>query len=234
MICPNCGSECPEQAASCPICDTIVPESLPEMPVKQKKALWKRIPYIIMVVLLLLGSVLFALTAQPPQYDTPNAVTDPAYPWFSMVNGAIRFNPSLYEGGETLEIPSTLGGEKVTAIAPDGFSWTEGITEIRLPNTIVSIGDYAFSFCPDLRGIFVPASVTSIGEGAFMGCTALESICVSYSVKSIGAGALENCPKLIHIFYPGPISSWRELYTEKIAENTHIYAADGDFLHSEG
>ena len=45
-----------------------------------------------------------------------------------------------------------------------------GLTEITIPASVESIGDYAFAGCSGLTEITIPASVESIGENAFEGC----------------------------------------------------------------
>ena len=50
------------------------------------------------------------------------------------------------------------------------------ITELVIPNSITSIGDYAFYRCDSLTSVTIPDSVTSIREGAFYKCTSLTSV----------------------------------------------------------
>ena len=45
-----------------------------------------------------------------------------------------------------------------------------------IPNSVITIGDFAFSGCTSLKEITIPESVTDIGLGAFVGCTALTDI----------------------------------------------------------
>ena len=52
----------------------------------------------------------------------------------------------------------------------------ELITDLVVPGSVTSIGDYAFSGCTGLRSITIPNSVTSIGNEAFAGCSGLEKI----------------------------------------------------------
>ena len=53
-----------------------------------------------------------------------------------------------------------------------------GETEIGIPSSVTSIGDYAFSGSGSLASVTIPDSVTSIGERAFLGCSGLMSIVV--------------------------------------------------------
>ena len=51
----------------------------------------------------------------------------------------------------------------------------EEVTNLVIPNSVTSIGDYAFYYCTGLTTVVVPNSVTSIGISAFEGCS-LEAI----------------------------------------------------------
>jgi len=64
-----------------------------------------------------------------------------------------------------------------------------GFKNSIIPDSVMSIGDYAFYFCYDLTSITIPNSVTSIGKGAFNGCRDLRSITIPSSVTSLGEGA---------------------------------------------
>ena len=54
------------------------------------------------------------------------------------------------------------------------------------------IADYAFLDEITLTGVKIPDSVVSIGEGAFYGCTGMRSIDIPDTVMSIGHNALRN------------------------------------------
>ncbi len=49
----------------------------------------------------------------------------------------------------------------------------ELITDLVIPDSVTSIGDYAFYDCSSLTSITIPDSVTSIGSSAFYGCSNL-------------------------------------------------------------
>ncbi|MBR1878660.1 MAG: leucine-rich repeat domain-containing protein [Paludibacteraceae bacterium] len=50
------------------------------------------------------------------------------------------------------------------------------VTELTIPNSFTSIGNYAFCGCSSMTSVTIPNSVRSIGTGAFQGCTGLTSI----------------------------------------------------------
>ncbi len=69
-----------------------------------------------------------------------------------------------------------------------------------IPNTVVSIGNYAFYLCSDLKSIDIPNSVTSIGNHAFDDCYNLTSITIGNSVTSIGNYAFYDCSHLSDVY----------------------------------
>ena len=50
------------------------------------------------------------------------------------------------------------------------------ITNLIIPNSVISIGSHAFSGCSGLTSITIPNSVTSIGSSAFSGCDKLKEV----------------------------------------------------------
>ena len=69
-------------------------------------------------------------------------------------------------------IPSTLGGKPVTSIGNSAFENCDGLTSVKIPDTVTSIGYGAFSCCSGLTSVMIPNSVW-IGYEAFCGCSGL-------------------------------------------------------------
>ena len=81
------------------------------------------------------------------------------------------------------------------------------ITDITIPDSVTSIGNYAFFNCLKLTSITIPDSVTSIGTSAFHNCNSLISITIPDSVTSIGNSAFNNCWDLTSIIIPDSVTS---------------------------
>ena len=100
--------------------------------------------------------------------------------------------------GQTL-----YGGRSST----DDVKVPKGVTDIVLPNSVTSIGNYAFYGCTSLASITIPDSVTSIKDNAFYGCASLASITIPDSVTSIGDSAFCICISLASITIPDSVTS---------------------------
>ena len=105
------------------------------------------------------------------------------YSYYNTEDGLKIYQYDGYDTTGVLEIPETIDGKTVTNIAEGAFSGTE-FSEIRLPKTLNSIGDFAFSSCSNLTGIEIPASVTFIGRSSFADCTKLTNISIASDNKS--------------------------------------------------
>ena len=72
----------------------------------------------------------------------------------------------------------------------------ELVTELVIPDSETSIGQYAFWNYDSLTSVVIPDSVTSIGSDAFYNCRSLTSVVIGDSVTSIGSYAFYGCSKL--------------------------------------
>ena len=95
-------------------------------------------------------------------------------------------------------------GYPVTSIAQSGFSDCTNITEMIIPNSIITIERGAFTRCRFTK-VVIPSSVTTIGQQAFFNCISLNEVVFEdgpelitlYNNKysdGIGGGLFENCP----------------------------------------
>ena len=69
----------------------------------------------------------------------------------------------------------------------------EEIKALEIPNTVVSINNYAFRGCSGLTSVIIPNSVISIGSKAFMECDGLTSLFIGNNVNTISDYAFQCC-----------------------------------------
>ena len=96
-------------------------------------------------------------------------------------DGTASIKKYIDNGSKTVDIPSTIGGYKVT-----------------------KIGDGAFYGCTGLKSVTIPSSVKEIGDWAFWDCTGLTKITVDKNNKNYTSvdGVLFNKDKTIILVYP--------------------------------
>ena len=109
--------------------------------------------------------------------------------------------------GVTDKITKVILPNSIVTIADYAFVYCSSLTSINIPNSVTSIRDYAFSECTSLTSINIPNSVTSIGIGAFNRCSSLTSVNIPNSVTSIGGNAFSKCTSLTSINIPNSVTS---------------------------
>lgn len=103
------------------------------------------------------------------------------------------------EALEKVSLPNTLNSIGVHAL-----SYT-ALTEIVIPESVSSIGNYAFYSCTALKTAVLPSALTRIGDWAFAAC-ALTGITLPDSVSSIGESAFSSCD-FTEVVIPKSVSS---------------------------
>ena len=116
------------------------------------------------------------------------------------------------DGRKLLKAPGELSGaysvkEGTRIICNSAFSSCSSLSEIVIPSSVTSIGDFAFYSCDSLSEIVIPSSVTSIGDSAFSSCSSLSEIVIPSSVTSIGDNAFSWCSSLSEIVIPSSVTS---------------------------
>ena len=129
-------------------------------------------------------------------------------------------------------IPDTIDGYPVTAIADYAFKNNENLIMIKVPDTILYIGEGAFDNCKNLVFIYglenctglsaienetfkdcnnlhtikLPDNITSIGDRAFEFCHNLRELSIPNSVSYIGEKAFSNCQNIKEIKIPSGVT----------------------------
>ena len=144
---------------------------------------------------------------------------------------------------------------EITAIPSSAFSGKDLLTYIKLPDSIISIGNYAFSGCSSLAAFYgrlasednrclivdgvlssfapaglieytIPAIVTSIGNAALCGCSSLTSVTIPNSVTSIGDSAFRGCSSLTSVTIGDNVTTIGELAFRECSSLTSITIPD--------
>lgn len=115
---------------------------------------------------------------------------------FSAKNGEITI--SGYKGTEkSVEIPVQIGKNTVVAIGAEAFvkdkAWK--VEDLHLPNTIREIGKQAF-FKGNITNIILPDSLVTLCVDVFGYCSKLESISLPVGLKTIPVRAFKGCTNL--------------------------------------
>tara|TARA_R110002050_G_scaffold37374_4_gene92845 strand:- start:3036 stop:4991 length:1956 start_codon:yes stop_codon:yes gene_type:complete len=95
-----------------------------------------------------------------------------------------------------LNLESIYIGSHVTSIGFQAFQGTTGLTSVKIPETVTTLGQSAF-FGSGLTSVFVPDSVTDMGaSSAFGSCLSLTSAIIGNNVPTIPVFGLADNPLL--------------------------------------
>ena len=75
-----------------------------------------------------------------------------------------------------------------------------GCKNTTIPNSVLSIGEYAFSMFDSSKTLEIPEGVLTIKGQAFENCLELASVVIPSSVTSIGTSAFLNCSTLSFVY----------------------------------
>lgn len=103
----------------------------------------------------------------------------------------------------------------VNRIATRAFERCDGLTSLKLPDTIVELEPYCVSYCPNITTVTIPGSVESIMPIAFTG-SGLESVTFEASDKELGF--YNDCSVMIGEFHCDKL---KEIVTSRCFDTGH-------------
>ena len=90
--------------------------------------------------------------------------------------------------------------DSVMTISDWAFSECKKLNRITIPDSIHEIGEGAFSNCSLLDEVEIPDSVERIDDCAFRSCTSLEKVIIPSSVKELGWGVFDGCENSVVVY----------------------------------
>ena len=140
-------------------------------------------------------------------YSLKNINVDPLNQYYTSVDGVLY---TIHKDmlivcpmtKASVEIPNS-----VITIEDWAFNGCSALTSVVIPNSVTEIGEGAFQSCRALISVEVGNSVTKIGERAFSGCDALASVEIPNSVTEIGEGAFQGCSALTSVKIPNGVTT---------------------------
>ena len=122
----------------------------------------------------------------------------------------------IFNGCSSLK---TVNFAEGTTYIHGGMFAGSGLTEIDLPDTVATVGDYAFSNCRSLNSFITGSSLQSIGENTLANCTSLKDLEFLDQLASIGEGAFYGCTGFTELDLPETLS---EIGTEAFGNCTSL------------
>ena len=95
---------------------------------------------------------------------------------------------------------SIIFGNKVQHIPNYLCAYLDGLTEIHIPNSVITIGDNAFKACRSLNTVTIGDAVKIINPKAFEECSSITSITLPNSIAQIGDYAFSKCSSLQYLY----------------------------------
>lgn len=102
------------------------------------------------------------------------------------------------EEGAAPAITEIVLPDTLVSIGAGAFMGCNGLISVVIPQNVTAIQDYAFLSCVNLQSVTLPQNVTHVGEYAFAGCTSLTNINLG-NVKTIGNYAFSNATLLQNV-----------------------------------
>lgn len=112
---------------------------------------------------------------------------------------------NLYLDGKLLT--NLVIPDSIASIGDYAFSCCSSITSVKIPDSVTSIGTEAFYYCDKLVNLTIGNGVTSIGDDAFGFCKNLETVTLPNSVTSIGSNAFQSCTSLTSVIMGNSVAT---------------------------
>ncbi len=126
--------------------------------------------------------------------------------FFTGFSGSMSYLCSeLFRGWEKLE--SVTLPDNIKELKYGAFYGCASLKEVRMPDSVTSLGNYLFKGCSGIKSIVIPLGVETIGYGVFEDCSELRDVRLPDSVTEIYSTAFKGCSSLESIDLPANLTS---------------------------
>lgn len=108
--------------------------------------------------------------------------------------------------GNTMSIPEKIDGMPVKYIAAQACRSNDAIVSLKIPGSVVSIGEFAFADCKNLTDVTFSGNTEIIGFSAFRNCAGLRNVTLSEGLKKIDDCAFYGCTLLKALAVPSSVT----------------------------
>lgn len=129
--------------------------------------------------------------------------------WYdNQPSGMIYVGKAAYEYKGTIpENAKIILRADTKCVTAGCFASSENLSEVVLPQGLLTIGEMAFAGCTNLRNVTIPDSVTSIEEAAFRDCEMMTEAVIPKSVNILDDEAFAECVNIEKVTVPDSVST---------------------------
>lgn len=177
------------------------------------------------------NGVLVDASGAPENYQIPEGVKEIAPRVFMMSSiKSVTIPASMevihecaFNMAPSLESVTFAPNSKLRIIADQAFEDCPMLKEIKLPNSLDSLGRSAFALCENLKIVTLPANLKKISMGAFSTCPSLLRIDFPAGIEEIGEFAFANCKSISSITLNGvKVVGTKAFYNCKVLSNVTL------------
>lgn len=101
--------------------------------------------------------------------------------------------------------------DSVETIGTNAFYCCQDLERIALPSALQTLSDVTFYNCTALSEVTFPASLKTIESSAFGGCRNLSKVKLPASLKAIQSSVFHRCSALKTVSYDGSLEQWNQI-----------------------
>lgn len=118
-------------------------------------------------------------------------------------------------------------GSQLKSIGLAAFYGTEQLypkfKEIKIPDSVETIGSGAFFYCQNLERITLPSALQTLSSVTFYGCAALSEVTFPASLKTIESSVFDGCRNLSEVKLPASLTAIQSSVFHRCSAKTVFY-----------